>query len=97
MVQLSELLGVATSFISLGYCIGLLTERHPRHHKLTPKALHGTTVVGLLGWGGSIYIYIYIHIYWFTVDSQKLEHGCRLIYAGAPSFFGLRLWGPSCL
>ena len=26
-----------------------------------------------------------------TVDSQKLEHGCRMIYAGVPSFFGLGL------
>ena len=26
-----------------------------------------------------------------TVDSKKLEHGCRLLYAGRPSFFGLGL------
>ena len=25
----------------------------------------------------------------FTVDSNTLEHGCRMIYAGVPSFFGL--------
>ena len=24
-----------------------------------------------------------------TVDSNKLEHGCRMIYAGSPSFFDL--------
>ena len=26
-----------------------------------------------------------------TVDSKKLEHGCRMIYAGVTSFFGLGL------
>ena len=26
-----------------------------------------------------------------TVDSKKLDHGCRLLYAGVPPFFGLRL------
>ena len=26
-----------------------------------------------------------------TVDSKELEHGCRLIYAGIPSFFVLGL------
>ena len=26
-----------------------------------------------------------------TVDSNKLEHGCRFFYAGCPSFFGLGL------
>ena len=26
-----------------------------------------------------------------TVDSKKLEHGCRMIHAGVPSFCGLRL------
>ena len=24
-----------------------------------------------------------------TVDSKKLEHGCRMIYGGVPSFCGL--------
>ena len=28
---------------------------------------------------------------WDTVGSQKLEHGCRMIDAGFPSFFGLAL------
>ena len=27
----------------------------------------------------------------YTVDSKKLEHGFRLIYAGVPSVFGLGL------
>ena len=26
-----------------------------------------------------------------TVDSKKLEHGCRMIYSGFPSFSGLGL------
>ena len=26
-----------------------------------------------------------------TVDSNKLEHACKVIYAGFPSFFGLGL------
>ena len=25
----------------------------------------------------------------FTVDSRKLEHGCRTILSGLPSFFGM--------
>ena len=29
--------------------------------------------------------------FYLTVDSKKLEHGCRLIYAGFPSIFGLGL------
>ena len=37
----------------------------------------------------------------FGVDSEQLEHGCRMISAGALSFFGLELMdGPvptSCL
>ena len=27
----------------------------------------------------------------YTVDSEKLEHGRRIIYAGCPSFFGFWL------
>ena len=27
----------------------------------------------------------------YTVDSKQLEHGCRMVYAGFPSFFGLGL------
>ena len=37
-------------------------------------------------------IYIYVH-------SRKVEHSCRMIYAGSPSFFGLGLDDghvPSC-
>ena len=28
-----------------------------------------------------------------SVDSKKLEHGCRMMYAGGPYFFGLGLLG----
>ena len=31
-----------------------------------------------------------------TVDSKKLEHGCRKIYAGFPSFLGFGVGGWSC-
>ena len=31
-----------------------------------------------------------------TVDSKKLEHGCRMIYAGVPSFFGFGVGGRLC-
>ena len=31
-----------------------------------------------------------------TVDSKKLEHGCRMMYAGCSSFFGFGAGGRSC-
>ena len=31
-----------------------------------------------------------------TLDSKQLEHGCRMVYCGFPSFFGLWVRGRSC-
>ena len=31
-----------------------------------------------------------------TGDSNKLEHGCRMVYGGCPSFFGFGFGGRSC-
>ena len=38
-------------------------------------------------------MYICIYIERERVDSKKLEHGCRIIFAGCSSVFGLRLDG----
>ena len=35
--------------------------------------------------------YVILGIWDHTVDSQKLDHGCSMVYAGFSSFFGLRL------
>ena len=47
----------------------------------------------------SIYIVYGIELQsiWYRVDSKQLEYGCRIVYAGFPSFFGLGLvvrWTP---
>ena len=38
-----------------------------------------------------LYRGISITVFWYTADSKMVEHGCRLIYARIPSFFGLGL------
>ena len=55
---------------------------------------HGVAWHGM-AWRGMVwYGMVWYGIVWYgmtTVDSNKLEHGCRLIYAGIPSLFGLGL------
>ena len=36
-----------------------------------------------------MYVCMYVRMY--TATSKKLHHGCRMFYAGSPSFLGLGL------
>ena len=38
-------------------------------------------------------MYVYIHILIYTVEANKFEHGCSMVYDGVPSLFGFRLEG----
>ena len=67
----------------------------------TPSPYHSSTFNTVKGRGdstirASITANIVVPSSLYTVVSKKLEHGCRMIYAGFTSFFGFGLAGDYC-